>query len=134
MNDPISPPGPEGEGEAKTEPEAPPTEPPVLDPTLDAQVEPYEGAVDDEVGREAFAKGREVEVSQYSPAKTRESMRVGLGIAIVAGALVAGAAGGISAAASGSGTETILTGVFSPMLGLAGAVIGFYFGGKDSSV
>lgn len=101
---------------------------------LDAQVEPFEETVDGEIDREALAEGRKVEVSKYSPAKTRESMRVALGVTIIAAALSAGAAGGISAAASGPGTNTILTGVFSPLLGLAGAVVGFYFGGKDSSV
>jgi hypothetical protein len=100
---------------------------------LDARVEPFEGKVDGEIGREALAKGRTVEISSYSPAKTRESMRVALGTTIIVAALAAGTAGGISAAVSGPGTNTILTAVFSPLLGLAGAVVGFYFGGKDSS-
>jgi hypothetical protein len=101
--------------------------------SLEAEVEPFEGDVDGDVARQALATGREVEVSDYSPARTRETMRVALGATIIAAAMAAGAAGAISAAADGSGTDTILTGVFSPLLGLAGAVVGFYFGGKDSS-
>lgn len=100
---------------------------------LDAHVEPFEETADGQIDREALVEGRKVEVSKYSPAKARESMRVALGVTIIAAALAAGAAGAISAAASGPGTNTILTGVFSPLLGLAGAVVGFYFGGKDSS-
>jgi len=41
-------------------------------------------------------------------------MRVRLGITIIAAVLAAGTAGAISAAASGPGTDIILTGVFSP--------------------
>jgi hypothetical protein len=125
----------DGQGAVDSE-EDPDSEPsPTSSPELlDAQVEPFEGAGDGEIDREALAEGRKVEVSKYSPAKTRETMRVALGVTIIAAALAAGAAGAISAASSGPGTNTILTGVFSPLLGLAGAVVGFYFGGKDSSV
>lgn len=127
---------PEDEGGAEPEPGSSPRAgaQAIRSPEVfEAQVEPFEGTMDGESEREALAEGRKVEVSKYSPAKTRESMRVGLGVTIVVSALAAGTAGGVSAAASGPGTNTILTGVFSPLLGLAGAVVGFYFGGKDSS-
>jgi hypothetical protein len=126
----------DGQGgiDSENAPDPEPSPSPSHDPELlDAQVEPFEEAGDGEIDREALAEGRKVEVSKYSPAKTRETMRVALGVTIIAAALAAGTAGAISAASSGPGTNTILTGVFSPLLGLAGAVVGFYFGGKDSS-
>jgi len=97
----------------------------------DAKVEPLGP---DEQVEEGAAAGKQPVVLPFNPAKTRERMRVRLGFTIVMAAMAAGAAGAISAMASGAGTDKILTGVFSPLLGLAGAVVGFYFGGKDGSV
>jgi hypothetical protein len=50
------------------------------------------------------------------------------------GAALLAAGAGVSAALGGSGTHKILSEIFTPLLGLAGAVVGFYFGGKDSTV
>jgi hypothetical protein len=75
-----------------------------------------------------------VKEDPYSPARDREKQRTRLATAIVGGALLAAVGAGVSASLDGSATHEILGEIFTPLLGLAGAVVGFYFGGKDSTV
>jgi hypothetical protein len=75
-----------------------------------------------------------VAADPYETARAREKQRTRLATALVGAALLAAAGAGVSAALGGSGTHEILSEIFTPLLGLAGAVVGFYFGGKDSTV
>jgi len=75
--------------------------------------------------------GPPVRDSVYDPAKDRQDMRKWLGIGILGttGAIALIAALAILAGSTDS--QNLPTGVFTPLVGLSGAVIGFYFGGKD---
>jgi hypothetical protein len=104
----------------------------------DATVEPITTAA----GAGPAAKAAVVAATQrsvvaadpYNPARDRETQRTRIATALVGAALLAAAGAGVSAALGGSATHEILSEIFTPLLGLAGAVVGFYFGGKDSTV
>ena len=65
-------------------------------------------------------------------AKTRERVRSRLTYLIVGSTLILAAAIAIRELFSGR-VQDAITGVFTPIIGLAGVVLGFYFGGKDST-
>lgn len=77
---------------------------------------------------------REVGDAEYNPAKDREDMRrlLGIGVLVITGVIALVAA--IAILAGSTDTQILLTGVFTPLVGLSGAVLGFYFGGgKDAN-
>lgn len=70
--------------------------------------------------------------AQYNPAEDREDMRKWLGIGIIGTTGLIALIAAIAILAGATDSETLLTGVFTPLIGLSGAVMGFYFGGKDA--
>ena len=70
--------------------------------------------------------------SVYNPAKDREDMRKWLGTGILGMTGIIALIAAIAVLVGSTESETLLTGVFTPLVGLSGAVIGFYFGGKDT--
>lgn len=75
---------------------------------------------------------REVGDAAYNPAQDREKMRKRLGTGIVATTGLTALLAAVAILAGSTDSETLLTGVFTPLIGLSGAVLGFYFGGKDA--
>jgi hypothetical protein len=70
---------------------------------------------------------------QYHPAKDREKVRSRLayGLAIVT-ALIGGTLLVVGLWADRD-VNSFLTGIFTPLFGLTGTIIGFYFGGQDTT-
>ncbi len=76
---------------------------------------------------------REVDDFEYNPAKDREDMRKWLGIGILGATGAIAFIAAVAILAGSTDGELLLTGVFTPLVGLSGAVLGFYFGGgKDA--
>lgn len=72
---------------------------------------------------------REVGDAAYDPAQDREVMRRLLGIGILATTGLIGLIGAVAILAGSTDSANLLSGVFTPLVGLSGAVLGFYFGG-----
>jgi hypothetical protein len=66
-------------------------------------------------------------------ADRRETVRTAIAIGTVVVTALLGAAGGWQTLEGNEHATDFLTGVFAPFLGVAGTVLGFYFGGKDST-
>ncbi len=66
-------------------------------------------------------------------ARVREKVRTRITYLIVVSTLLVAFAGVGFYLGNAKGSGAMLTGVFTPLIGLAGTVIGFYFGGKDAT-
>lgn len=65
-------------------------------------------------------------------AKTREKARTFITYSVIGATLVLGGVIAFWDLKDGNARDA-LAGVFTPIIGLAGVVLGFYFGGKDST-
>lgn len=98
----------------------------------DATVEPV--AINDPALRAALvAAGGAPQAVPTHIARARERVRSGIAIAMVGATAAAGVAGGWATLAGSSHATAFLAGVFTPLLGVTGTVLGFYFNGKDST-
>ncbi len=98
------------------------------EPKDDAEIAPAVNLSPDEA---ALAAGMPP-VSVHK-ARSRERVRNVVSIAIVVATLVCGAAIVVSILSGSRSGHAIADLVFTPLLGLAGAIVGFYFGGQDST-
>jgi len=102
--------------------------------SLEAEVEPV---IDDRAGTTATPTDVAVAIprvptdSPYSPAQDREKMRMWLGKGILGATGVFGLLVAAAVLSDADNADALLTGVFTPLVGLSGAFLGFYFGGKD---
>ncbi len=94
----------------------------------DAEIEPADDLSPDKA---AVAAG--MPPVAVHKARSRERVRNVVSIAIVASTVICG--GLIAAAAlwGSSRADDVADLVFTPLLGLSGAIVGFYFGGQDST-
>lgn len=99
-----------------------------LEGTPDAEVT----EVTDLDERQAAPLAAEREITTKNVALTRETMRCHLAYGVLATTAGVGLAVILSGALGGSDTQ-VLVSVFTGLLGLAGTIVGFYFGGKDST-
>jgi hypothetical protein len=97
----------------------------------DAEIEPAPELTEDEA--QQLRSERTPTTTPYDPSPEREKVRTRLSYAILALTGVTGITIVIGTLAGASGVDTVLNGVFTPLIGLSGAVMGFYFGGRDSS-
>ncbi|MCP9489261.1 MAG: hypothetical protein MSC31_05235 [Solirubrobacteraceae bacterium MAG38_C4-C5] len=96
----------------------------------DAQIEPAPGLTEDEV--QQLRAERAPTTTPYDPSREREKVRTRLSYAILASTGATGITIVVGTLA-GADVDTVLNGVFTPLIGLSGAVMGFYFGGRDTN-
>jgi len=107
--------------------------PPVPPPDPETDVEVVRDPDPVEAERAAFLPPIQFGKGKPDKATRRENVRTVVAYAVVGTTLLLGLA---LAGAYVEGAENVklaIGGVFTPFLGVAGVIIGFYFGGKDST-
>lgn len=94
----------------------------------DAEIEPV-----DELSPDDAARAASLPSVQVHKAVSRERIRNVVSVAIVIATLVCGTAVAVAALLGSHRADDVAQFVFTPLIGLAGAIIGFYFGGQDST-
>lgn len=94
----------------------------------DAQVEPVDDLPPDE---QLVAAG--LPPVGVHKARSRENVRNIVSVSIVLATLGIALAVAVAALLGSSRADEVADLVFTPMIGLAGAIVGFYFGGPDST-
>ncbi len=100
---------------------------------------PTEGSDDAEIEPAAGLSPEKAAVAAGMPpvavhkARSRERVRNVVSIAIVTSTVVCGGLIAAAALAGSSRADEVADLVFTPLLGLSGAIVGFYFGGQDST-
>jgi hypothetical protein len=102
----------------------------VDDSLEDAVVEPVE--VGDPERALQLAHGSTPQALPASVVRTRERVRSGIAIGMVTLTAAAGIAGGWATLVGSDQATSFLSGIFTPLLGVTGTVLGFYFSGKES--
>lgn len=97
----------------------------------DASVEPAPDLTADQA-RQLRAE-RAPTTRPYDPSREREKVRTRLSYAIFGLTGATGITIVIGTLAGADDVDMVLNGVFTPLIGLSGAVMGFYFGGRDTS-
>ncbi len=98
---------------------------------VDAQVEPAPSLT--EAHARQLGSERTPTTTPYDPSPEREKVRTRLSYAIFALTGATGITIVIGTLAGADAVDTVLNGVFTPLIGLSGAVMGFYFGGRDTA-
>lgn len=88
--------------------------------------------IKDAAAAQALAAPRTPVTEPYDPAPVREEMRNWISKGVLLSAAAAGL-GVILNGAFGGSNEPAVTTVFTGLVGLAGTIVGFYFGGKDKT-
>jgi hypothetical protein len=81
---------------------------------------------------QALGASRTPHLQPYDPAPQREQMRNWIGKGVLISTALAGLGVIINGVVGGS-NEQAVTAVFTGLIGVAGTIIGFYFGGKDKT-
>lgn len=98
---------------------------------LEAQVEAVHHLTEE--AAQQLRSERSPTTTPYDPSRERERVRSNLSYAIFGLTGLTGITTVVGALAGADGVDSVLNGVFTPLIGLSGAVIGFYFGGRDTS-
>jgi hypothetical protein len=109
----VTPVEPEGDGDDPTE-----------------QVTPV--VISDAAEAQALGASRTPHLQPYDPAPQREKMRNWIGKGVLMSTALAGL-GVIINGVAGGDNEQAVTAVFTGLIGVAGTIVGFYFGGKDKT-
>ena len=102
-------------------------------PDPETDVEPIGGLSALDAGRAAFLPPVQFGKDKPDKATRRENVRTVVAYSVVGITLLLGLALTGAYFAGAVNVKLAIGGVFTPFLGVAGVIIGFYFGGKDST-
>jgi len=102
-------------------------------PDPETEVEPIGGLSAVDAGRAAFLPPVQFGKGRPDKATRRENVRTAIAYSVVGSTLLLGLALAGAYFAGAENVKLAIGGVFTPFLGVSGVIIGFYFGGKDST-